>query len=78
VVITQRKVPVRVTCYTFCVSDDSLSALCDDGSSCRLQDKLLDPETITHLFQITPTIGCVMTGLIGESGLFLSSDLIKR
>lgn len=30
-----------------------------------LQDKLLDPETITHLFQITPTIGCVMTGMIG-------------
>jgi 20S proteasome subunit alpha 1 len=32
-----------------------------------MQDKLLDPETITHLFQITPTIGCVMTGMIGES-----------
>lgn len=30
------------------------------------QDKLLDPESITHLFQITPTIGCVVTGLIGE------------
>jgi 20S proteasome alpha/beta subunit len=29
------------------------------------QDKLLDPETITHIFQITPTIGCVVTGRIG-------------
>lgn len=32
-----------------------------------MKDKLLDPETITHLFQITPTIGAVMTGLIGAS-----------
>jgi len=33
----------------------------------KVPDKLLDPETITHLFQITPTIGCAMTGMIADA-----------
>lgn len=31
------------------------------------QDKLIDTASVTHLFSITPTIGCVMTGLIGAA-----------
>lgn len=31
----------------------------------KVPDKLLDPDSISHIFNITPSIGCVMTGRIG-------------
>ena len=34
---------------------------------CLLQDKLLDPDSVTHMFKITEHIGCVVTGMIGRS-----------
>jgi hypothetical protein len=39
-----------------------------------LQDKLVDPSTITHLFKLTKNIGCVMTGMIG--GLSINQALV--
>jgi len=32
----------------------------------KIVDKLVDPASVTHMFQITPKLGCVMTGLMSD------------
>lgn len=31
------------------------------------QDKLLDPASVTYIFSISPSVGCVMTGSIADA-----------
>ena len=33
----------------------------------KVVDKLVDPDSVTHVFNITDKIGCVMTGLLSAS-----------
>jgi len=34
------------------------------------QDKLIDPTSVSHIFQISPSVGCVMTGSIADARAF--------
>lgn len=33
----------------------------------KVPDKLLDPTSVSHLFQVADGIGCVSTGMIGQN-----------
>lgn len=32
-----------------------------------LQDKLIDPSSVSHIFKLSPSVGCVMTGSIADA-----------
>ena len=68
-VITQKKVPVRFALPRWCkILVDLIFVIAPT------QEKLVAPTSVTHLFNITPTIGCVMTGMIGARPSFSSSN----
>ena len=33
----------------------------------KVPDRLLDPKSVTHLFKITPNVGCLATGIITDA-----------
>uniref|UniRef100_A0A1B6ECE7 Proteasome subunit alpha type n=1 Tax=Clastoptera arizonana TaxID=38151 RepID=A0A1B6ECE7_9HEMI len=61
--------------YAFkAINQGGLTSIALKGVNCsvvatqkKIPDKLIDPSTITHLFQLTDNIGCVMTGMIADS-----------
>jgi 20S proteasome subunit alpha 1 len=54
VVLSQKKVPVSVALPSRLVRSNS-------------QDKLIDPSSVSHVFRISPSVGCVMTGSIADA-----------
>lgn len=43
---------------------------CDMLTVMRQQDKLIDPSSVSHIFQISPSVGCVITGSIADARAF--------
>lgn len=39
----------------------------DDSLVSSIQDKLIDPSSVSHIFRISPSVGCVMTGSIADA-----------
>ncbi|KAI9881452.1 MAG: Proteasome subunit YC7alpha/Y8 (protease yscE subunit 7) [Pleopsidium flavum] len=57
VVLSQKKVPVGVREYR-------VWNFYADGAQ---QDKLIDPSSVSHIFKLSPSVGCVMTGSIADA-----------
>jgi 20S proteasome subunit alpha 1 len=40
---------------------------CDRTNQPTKQDKLIDPSSVSHIFKLSPSVGCVMTGSIADA-----------
>jgi 20S proteasome subunit alpha 1 len=44
-------------------ANDGIVMICQK----KVPDKLLDPTSVSHLFQVSDGIGCACTGMIGQA-----------
>jgi 20S proteasome alpha/beta subunit len=59
VVLSQKKVPVRRAQQSWFMSiNTDLKAT---------QDKLIDPSSVSYVFKVSPSVGCVITGSIADA-----------
>uniref|UniRef100_A0A1B0FIP0 Proteasome subunit alpha type n=1 Tax=Glossina morsitans morsitans TaxID=37546 RepID=A0A1B0FIP0_GLOMM len=56
------------------INQEGITSVAIKGSDCavvatqkKVTEKLIDPNTVTHLFKITKNMGCVMTGRLADS-----------
>jgi 20S proteasome subunit alpha 1 len=60
--------------YAFkAVKGGNLTSVAMKGNGCvalvtqkKVPDKLIDPASVTHMYRLTPQLGCVMTGLSAD------------
>ncbi|KAI9577853.1 proteasome subunit alpha type-6 [Glossina fuscipes] len=56
------------------INQEGITSVAIKGNDCavvatqkKVTEKLIDPNTVTHLFKITKNMGCVMTGRLADS-----------
>eukprot|EP00055_Hartaetosiga_balthica_P000211 m.135984 g.135984 ORF g.135984 m.135984 type:complete len:247 (+) comp10342_c0_seq1:32-772(+) len=64
----------QVEYATKAINSEKVTSIAIRGNDCcvvitekKVPDKLLVPESVTHMFKLTQTIGCVMTGRIADA-----------
>jgi len=66
------------------VKGGGLTSVAMKGNGCvalvtqkKVPDKLIDPSSVTHMYKITPKMGCVMTGLAADAKALVTKARIE-